>query len=194
MSELKLEVRRQTAQDIGTRIEDRLEAARLEAARAEGANQMALQLQRQVEALHAHVDKDIDAGVFADLKEAQRVKDWITRAVVICGSGAQTAASGSLLARGKLQALEEAVKIVASVQQEAVKRLALLQQATLDEDGPPPAERDGPRVPGERPRESIRSRREREAQQAASAPVAAEVPSGDGTVTTPGAPDATDPG
>ncbi len=208
MSELKLEIRKQTAQDIGVRVEDRFEAMKLEQARAQGAHEMALQLQRQVEALHAHVDKEIDAGLYPDLKFASIIKQWVTRASAVCGSGAQSAANSVLVAKGKVQAVEDALKIIASVHQDAAKRLALLQSATPDEDGPPsPASaQPGLRVDGERPRESIRARREREAKQEAAAgssdppaePVSAAdtavAAPGDGTVTTPGATDADNPG
>lgn len=197
MGELKLEVRRQAAHEIGIKIEDRLEAARLEAARAEGAGQMALQLQRQVEALHAHVDKSIAAEEFETLAVAQHIKDWITRASAVCGSGAQSASNNALVARGKLQALEDAVKLVAGVHQDATKRLALLQQASAEDDGPPAGDPGAAaRIVGEHPRESVRVRRAREEQQLTSAgePGVAEVGPGAGETSTPEAADATDTG
>lgn len=202
MSELKLEIRRQTAQDIGARVDDRLEAMKLEQARAQGAHEMALQLQRQVEALHAHVDKEIDADQYPDLKFASIIKQWVTRASAVCGSGAQSAANSVLVAKGKVQAVEDVLKIIASLHQDAAKRLALLQQATSDEEGPPPPPPwpgvpSPQRVDGERPRESIRTRREREEAAESTGGVSVTEPTAvhsDGSVTPSGVSDAPDPG
>ena len=177
----KAEVKVDVAHELGCRIDDTREAARNEVAQWEGANTALVQAGRAIEELAKHVDKDIDEGGY-DLETAKAVKKYITRSAAVAQNLATQAGAQRLMAQGKVQALENAVKIVKKFHEDEVRKVEGFKQALLDgririePDGTQQATTPGVNVPGVRPGVGIKEQRLAEEAAAKAATQATETP------------------
>ena len=106
----KSEFKAAVVNELGVKIEDMAEAAKLDVARNEGAKEALLVASKKVLDLAAHVDKDLDEGLLSEAGEplvvAQLIKKYLTRAATVLESGSVSAENHKLIAQGRLQALE----------------------------------------------------------------------------------------
>ena len=109
----KGEIRAATVHELGCKFEDMLEASKQDESRNEGAKGALHLAAKKVSELQAHVDKDLDEGVFANLDGplavAALVKKYITRACSILESGAVTAENHRLMAQGRSTAFHQMI-------------------------------------------------------------------------------------
>ena len=160
----KAGVKVDVAHELGCRIDDTREAARNEVANWEGANAALVQAGKAIEELAKHVDKDIDEGGY-DLETAKVIKKYITRSAAIAQNLATQAGAQRLMAQGKVQALENAVKIVKKYHEDEVRKVEGFKQALLEgrvrieADGTQQAEDPGVNVLGVRPGLTIKEQR-----------------------------------
>jgi len=176
----KAEVKVAVAHEIGCRLDDTREAARSEVAQWEGANASLVQAGRAIEELARHVDKDVDEGLY-DLEVAKHVKKYLTRAAAVAQNLGTQAGAQRLMAQGKVQALESAVKVVQKFHEEETRKVAGFKRALetglvrLEPDGTPQATSPGTTLPGVRPGMSIKEQRlAEEAAEAKAAEIKAE--------------------
>ncbi len=160
----KAEVKLGTAHELGCRLDDSKEAFQKEVSQWEGANAASLQITKGIEDLAKHVDKDIDQGLF-DLETGVKIKKYITRAAAVASSVAAQASNNTLVARGKVQAMEVAVTVAKKLYDEerskveAYKRAIEAGQIRVEPDGSQQAVVSGVTVPGVRPGMSIKEQR-----------------------------------
>jgi hypothetical protein len=109
----KGEIKAATVHEIGCRFEDMLEAAKVDGARNEGAKVGLQAAAKKVLELQAHVDKDLDEGLFGDvdgpLAVAAQIKKYIARAVGVLESMSVTAENHRILTQGKVQAFQQMI-------------------------------------------------------------------------------------
>lgn len=112
MSAEKAELRAATIQELGTRIDDLLEASTAAVHQAEGAEAALMQAAEMVRALHEHVDKDVDAQIIKTLPEAEVIKRWITRAVHALEQLAANATRAKTVQKGHSQGVNSVVQLL----------------------------------------------------------------------------------
>jgi hypothetical protein len=152
------DVKLQATREIGSRMDDRLEAAEQETHALGGAVQMLKQAAQNIESLHAHVGKDMDAHLFADLTDVQvqaQIKRYIDRAIGVVQNLQLGAEQARLKAMGKQEALQQAVKLVKQLHDQEVARVARIEK--IEADGGIP-ETLG-RVVGDHPGDPLADRR-----------------------------------
>jgi septum formation inhibitor MinC len=148
VSELKAEIKMATAHHIGAKLDDQLDAANSEVQRYDGAKEALKQAVKTLEGLMLHVDKDIDEGKYEELagslgplKIAELVKLYIQRSMSSVQNLAIGAETSSLVARGKAQALQLAVKTTKDIFDTEAKKKAAIEEAmksgTLIEENRP---------------------------------------------------------
>jgi len=159
----KAQMKMGTAHEIGCRLDDSRESYLKEVSHWEGANAASLQVARGIEDLAKHVDKDIDEGQY-DLEMGARIKKYLTRAATVANSVAAQAGQQSLLARGKVQAMEASLVLVRKLHDEEQKRVEAFEKAVAS--GQIRIESDGTQqavipvnIPGVRPGMSIKEQR-----------------------------------
>jgi hypothetical protein len=146
VSELKAEIKMATAHQIGAKLDDQLETANSEVQRYEGAKEALKQAVKALEGLMSHVDKDVDegkynelAGELGPLKIAELVKLYIQRSMSSVQNMAIGAETNGFVARGKVQALQMAVKAAKDVYDTEAKKkaaIAAVKDGTMIEDRP----------------------------------------------------------
>lgn len=151
MSVEKAELRAAAIHDAGARVDDLLEASRVAMFRAEGSASALQQSVEIVRQLHAHVDREIEAGTL-DLERAAVAKQWVTNAVVILEQLSRNAAASCSTQRGHSAGIEAAVDLL--------KRLYVQEKAQGQQH-----EQRAALEPAEAPRQrgGIKSRRNSEA-------------------------------
>jgi len=112
MSVEKAELRAAAIQEIGSRVDDLLEASNAAAQQVEGGESAALHVAELIKKLHAHVDKDIDEGVITSLKEGEMIKRWITRAVHIAEQYAGGLTRAKQAQKGHAQGITAVVQML----------------------------------------------------------------------------------
>lgn len=151
MSKFKSEIRASVLNDMGSRIEDALDAAKRELAGFQGGRQALVLAKQKVEAHMASVDKDVDAGRL-DLEQASLVKKYMSQCCHILENlGIQAEVQG-YQAQGKIMATENLVKVTKTLfDQERAK----LEAAEREEAGELPehlvGDPEDPRRPVQRP-------------------------------------------
>lgn len=104
----KSEFKASVVHELGCKIDDMSEAAKLEIARNEGAKTALILASKKVSELNLNIDKDVDDGLVS-LETATLIKKYVIRAVSILESGAVSAENYRLISQGKFQALEMVV-------------------------------------------------------------------------------------
>lgn len=127
---MKSEMQAAILHDFGVTVEDRLEAARSEMHRLDGAKQALAQAARKVEEHLVHVTKDIDEGKI-DLQQAEREKRRILECSGILRNLAIGAEVGHHVSRGKMEALQGLVATLAQSVAMAHERAKILSAAEL---------------------------------------------------------------
>lgn len=110
MSVEKSELRAAGMHEVGMRMDDLLEAAKKESIRCEGAVLALLQATKAVADLNAHVDRDLDEGLY-DLPIATLIKKYLGRAVQATQNLGLNAANTRMTSAGAVQAYETAVTV-----------------------------------------------------------------------------------
>lgn len=148
--------------DVGEAIDDLLESAKNEVQQAIGRGVAFTQAADKIGKLVAHVKKDRDEGKLG-LEQASEIVKWIVRAQEICNNMKGQTKAREVACFGKVEALEQAVKVT---QKHHVTAASRFRQLTAD---PEPSEetegeaieRRGGRRAGEHPgRSALDARRD----------------------------------
>lgn len=129
----KGEIKAATVHEIGCRFEDMLEAAKVDSARNEGAKVGLQAAAKKVLELQAHVDKDLDEGVFGDvdgpMAVASQVKKYVSRAVGVLESMSVTAENHRILMQGKVQAFQQMIDNMSKLHDMELEKTKAKQEA-----------------------------------------------------------------
>lgn len=163
----KSKLRMAATSEVGARIENLLDAARIEANRMEGAEAVLGQLSRVIEGHASGIDKALEANQFENLSPVQvsAVAKTLLRKILENVSQFQTQAGRKVHeARGKVLGFEQAIEAakVVYVQDEAKLRAPEGQDGNV-------IPLHGPRASGAHPGPSIAEQRRAETQAAAEA-------------------------
>jgi len=130
----KCELKAVVVHNIGSKVDDLLEAARSDAASKLGANVALLACSKKVAELAEHVDKDYEEGLLDKLEPhqiAQAIKKYITRACAVIDSGAEAAARARLVAEGKIQMAQLLVGNLKKVHDEELAKSKAVKEVDL---------------------------------------------------------------
>lgn len=159
MSSFKAEIRADILHEIGVRFDDQLEGAKAEAHRYEGAKQALWQAVHKVEDHLGHVDRDLRDGKYVDIAQAEGEKRRIQECVGILRNLAVTAEVNQYIARGRVEALEQALKgLKVQHDQERVRAAQLKAAEQVAESDEVPRTQEA-RLPGTHPGRSIKEQR-----------------------------------
>ena len=151
------EVRAEFAHEIGCKLDDMLDAAKLDAARDEGAKNALQALVKRISELGLLVDKEMDEGLFSGvdgpMSVAAAIKKYIVRASAVLESGALQAESHRLMCCGRVQTLELIVGNMKKTYDMELGKAALRKEAV--ENGLP----SHGRASGETPNLTLKERR-----------------------------------
>lgn len=171
MSVLKAELRADVLHEVGIRFDDHLEGAKAEAQRYEGAKQALWQAVHKVEDHLTRIDQDLRDGKYEEIQQAEREKRRVQECAGILRNLAVTAEVNQYIARGKSEALEQAIKNLKG--QHDQERLRALQLKTAEQkaltsaetsaktstETPDDSGRPGNRIVGTHPGLSIKEQR-----------------------------------
>jgi hypothetical protein len=138
---LKSDIKMQVASELGVRLDEQYEAVNKELAALDGRRSALLEAAKKVEGLLAAVDKQIDDGSLLPsevtaLTVGAVVKRYITRIVESLSGGAQATDSAVLVSKGKLQGLEQALRVTKQLfDKEKAKADALLSEEVVATNG-----------------------------------------------------------
>lgn len=118
----KAETKIAVASDIGAKIEDMLDATKKEVGRWEGSVSAFSQASKAIEGLGAHVDKDVEEGLY-DLEAAKIVKRYLERAANATKNLGTQAEANRITTLGKVAALDVTVKVVAKYRDDETKKV-----------------------------------------------------------------------
>jgi hypothetical protein len=168
MSAFVQELKHAITTEIGVRIEDAFEAAKLELAALEGRQAAFLDGSKAAEALLGSVDKDIEESKF-DLEAAGHIKKYLSRCANALQNLSVQAANYRLMQQGKLQGLDYTVKLLKGIADDARAKMDAMKAAEAD----PSSVTARGRVEGTHPPATIKEQRlaEEAAELAASAVV-----------------------
>jgi hypothetical protein len=139
MSLLKSELKQLFTHEVGVRIDDALEAAKRDLNVLDGRQQAFLDGAKAVEALQTYVNKDVDEDKF-DLKTAEHVKRYVTRAVTALQNLSQQAVGAKLTAQGKVLGFEHTITLLKGIMDaerakaEAIRAAAATGAAVVEDD------------------------------------------------------------
>jgi hypothetical protein len=111
MKKIKHEVKVLTYHEMGVKLDDQLEAAKLEYSSLDGSKKAFAFGKSKVEELTAHIDKDTRDGTL-DVEQSTLAKRWVLRAVAVLQNLGVQSEVQSYQAQGKIIALEKSVGIV----------------------------------------------------------------------------------
>ena len=140
---VKSEVRISTANEIGVRMDDALEAAKSDIARCDGAGSAAVKIASDIETLCAQAQKDIDEGRM-DLEQGKLVLSWLQRSKSVADRHAAASQQARVLSQGRVAGYEQAVAMIAKFKGDeenkvrAVLAAAAAEGVAPDEVGPKP--------------------------------------------------------
>lgn len=149
MSKLKHEIKAAALHEMGMKLEDVLDAAKMELAKFRGVQEANKELMQKVEDLCAHVDNDLKAGVF-DIATAGHVKKYILRAVEVVRNLGIQAEISSYTAQGRIQGTQKTIamtKAMFDAERAAVVAIETVEKAVAAGEEIRPHER----VPGVHP-------------------------------------------
>lgn len=141
MNPLKSELKILLANNLGADIEDSAEAYERDQYRHEGAAVGAQKVIKAIQALSAHVSKDLDEGKFSDFPEpivaAKLIKDWLGKAIeAASGVGAQAEAS-KIHSQGKVAGVRAIIEALQKQNQLETRKLQQYREAeeAIEEEG-----------------------------------------------------------
>lgn len=169
MSVFKSVIKAAAAQEIGEVADNLLEAAQFEVKSYEGGMAALQEGHKAIEALCAHVDKDVTDGVY-DLQEAGHIKRYLARAAQIPLNMQIQAGNNRLIAQGKVAAYTQIVQRIKKYQEAEDTKTKNLQAAlgagvVAVEDQSTPSDDKVARIVGGHPGGTWKSQRLAEAQQ-----------------------------
>lgn len=148
MSIEKAEIKRGTAHEIGTKLDDALDAATRNLHRLEGTHEGLKLGVTRIEALLAEVDQEVENKTL-DLPKAKIAKTHIAKAMATIAEMATAAKREHVVAQGRVQGLELSVKLTKIIYDSEDNKCMLSSK---------PGKK---RKTGERPSPSIKKRRGR---------------------------------
>jgi len=128
MSLVKSEVKIETVNDIGNRLDDMKEASEKDLYRLEGAVKAFQSMGQSIDGLFKIVDQEMDEGKF-DLQQAEIIKRYIKRAHQFALNLAMQAENNRFIQLGKIQAVDAAVQIAKKMREEEMAKIATLAAA-----------------------------------------------------------------
>lgn len=140
---VKAEIRIATANEIGVRMDDALEAAKSDVARADGAASAGVKIGDGIETVVGMMQKDIDDGKL-DLEQGKLVAAWLARARTVASNYVVASHQVKTLAQGRVMGFEAAVASVAKLKTEEENKVrtilaaAALEDIAPDDVGPKP--------------------------------------------------------
>jgi len=169
MTLAKNKIKREAFNEIGNRLDDLLEGLKEAKLKAEGAALAVGGLSPKIQALHEHVDKDVDEGVIKDLQVAKLVKLYITRSMNICEESARMAHDAHVKLEAKSTGIKASifeVKKLFDKEEAAIQQAIFLAKCAEGAEGEqildPTAAEPHRRQTGQRPLPSIKARRQAE--------------------------------
>lgn len=113
----------ETLHEVGVRLDDALEASKVEVTRHEGAQAAYLSAAKAVQSLVAHIAKEAEDGR-SDAASAKLATDWVNRAAQVCETLSKQAANTVLMAKGAELQTTRLVGLVKSLHDLEVTRRA----------------------------------------------------------------------
>lgn len=164
----KAEIKRGAAHEIGSLLEDALEAGKRNVDRLEGSHVALLGALKRVEALLLEVDGEIDEKNL-DLKQGKIAKTWVAKAMAVVAQMGTNAKREQVAVQGEARGLEKSVRMtkkVYDIEDAKVQRAAaqVMEEARADgtvTDLVPGKPRR--RANGEKPVSSVKKRRKKKA-------------------------------
>jgi len=130
--------------EIGVRLDDALEATKVEMTRHEGAQGAYLHSAKSVQALQAHLAKDAEEGR-VDSTAAKIAAEWVARAVQVCENLSKQAGNAVLMSKGAELQTTRLVSLVKNLHELEVARrdreAAPAEATAAPEDRPHPRPR-----------------------------------------------------
>jgi hypothetical protein len=122
----KSEFKAAVISELGVKVEDMAEAAKLDVAKNEGAKEALILAVRKLSELTQHVDKDLDEGLLSEAGEpllvAGLIKKYLVRAAAVIESGVVSSENHRLLAQGRQQALQTVVTNMSKVRDQELEK------------------------------------------------------------------------
>lgn len=122
----KSEFKAAVISELGVKVEDMAEAAKLDVAKHEGAKEALVLAVRKLSELLQHVDKDLDEGLLAEAGEplivAKFIKKYLTRAAAVLESGVVSSENQRLVSQGRHQALQTVVTNMSKVRDQELEK------------------------------------------------------------------------
>lgn len=137
----KYDIKIEAVHEIGVRLDDALESAKVEVTRNEGAQGAYLHAAKSVQALQAHLARDVEEGR-ADPVAAKLAADWIMRATQVCENLSKQAGNAVLMSRGAELQTARLVSLVKNLHELEVARR---DRETAPAEAAAPEERPHPR-------------------------------------------------
>lgn len=125
MSLLKSELKQSVTAEVGSRVEDAVEAAQRDLTMLEGRKAAFHDAARAVELLMGAVDKDVEEGKF-DLPTAELVKRYVGRACNALQNMAMQSQNFILAQGGKIQGMSQAVTLLKAIVDDERKKMEAL--------------------------------------------------------------------
>lgn len=140
MSFLTPELKQQVVHEVGVRVEDAMEAAKGEVHLIEGRQTAFLEAAQLSEMLSASLNKDVDAGTLT-MDEAKKLMPYLTKLAQQFRQLTVQMANQRNLAAGKVQGLEQTVKLLNNMVEIEKAKQARMVQPPPESAGGNPAHR-----------------------------------------------------
>jgi hypothetical protein len=125
---VKSEVKIETVNDLGNRLDDMKEATEKDLYRLEGATKAFQSMGQAIDALFKIVDQEMDEGKF-DLEQAEHIKRFIKRAHQMSINLSMQSENNRIMQLGKLQAMDAALGVAKKMREEEMAKVATLAAA-----------------------------------------------------------------
>jgi len=132
----KAEVRIHTANEIGVRMDDALEAAKGDVSRADGSGAAAVKIADGIDGVIAAVQKEIDGGTL-DLEQGKLVTSWLMKAKGVASSFVAGSHQAKAMAQGRVMGFEAAVASVSKFKTDEENKVRSILAAAAAEDVAP---------------------------------------------------------
>jgi hypothetical protein len=159
-SRIKHEIKALTFHEVGVKIDDALDSAKMEFAKFKGGQETLAEAMKHLEGLCSHVDNDTKSGIY-DLQTAGHVKKYITRSIEVLRNMGIQCEVGSYTSQGKIQAFQKAVGLAKNLYDTERAAAEAVAAAEAETEGvkTEPA-RPGDRDEGKHPGDPLADRRE----------------------------------
>lgn len=115
MSAEKSELRSCAIHEVGCKLDDVLEAAKLDVARFDGAGEALTLAAGRLSVVYQEIDQETVPDGSLSLEEASMAKRYVTRCVDFLTKASEDAARGKFRAEGKVLGLEQSVVVAKSL-------------------------------------------------------------------------------